>query len=220
MTESIKFPDEFQLQRPRQYYGSEDDPEAVLYCLARNALFDQALNSTLYVKFIDGDRKGSIARFVVDTQYKHRRAEIVHRWHNWSDQRPQYEIDGNWMAGTAKWDKRKNSCQLHLPSPEVVFLPNYQGLTIYQMFDRKAAKEKLLASPDQHDIDGKLLAVGDKVLYINTRYGSGSMLCHGVISEFRVSADSKGHSFTTIVKNDEGDEESAISYPWQMIWRK
>lgn len=216
---TITFPDEFQLERKNNYFESAEDPEAVAYCEARNALFDQAINGTLYVKFVDGDRKGSIAKLHIDPSCQDRRAEITERYYRW-DQKNKFEIENAWIYGTAKWDKRKNSCQVHLPDPDLIFLPNYQGPTVYQMFDRKAAKEELLKNPEQKDIDGNILAVGAKVLYINARYGSGFVLCHGTIKEFKVSADSKGHSFTTIVKNDEGEEESSISYPFQMIWKK
>jgi hypothetical protein len=215
----IDFPDEFQLQRVG-YFKTEDDPDAVAYCAARNTLFEKAANGTLYVKFIDGDRKGSIARVQIDSAYNHHHAEIseVRRYYSNSEQ--QFEITNAWFCCIAKWDKRKNSCQLMLPNPNVIFLPNYKGPTIYEMFDKKAAKEELLKNPDQRDIDGEPLSVGDKILYINARYGSGFVLNHGVIKEFKVSADSKGHSFTTIVKSDNGDEESSISYPSQMIWKK
>lgn len=213
-----EFPDEYQLQRVG-YFDVEDDPTAVAYCAARNALFDQAVNGTLYVKFIAGDRKGSIARVQIDPSFNHHRAEISSVRRYYSDSRQQFEITNTWIYGIARWDKRKNSCQVHLPNPEVIFLPNYQGPTVYEMFDKKAAKEALLKNPDQHDIDGKLLSVGDKVLYINARYGSGFVLCHGTIKEFKVTADSKGHSFSTIVQLDGDDEESSISYPSQMIWK-
>ncbi len=220
MTEAITFPDEVALSISGYYFKTIDNPEAVEYCNALNAFYEKAKNGTLYIKFIDGDRKGSIARFTLNPEYRYKPAEVVHKYHSRWDAELQYEISNYYLFGTAKWDKRKNSCQVHIPSRDIVILPNYTGPTVYQMFDRKAAKEELIKNPDQHDIDGKLLSVGDKVLYINARYGSGFVLCHGTIKEFKVSADSKGHSFTTIVKNDDGDEESSISYPTQMIWKK
>jgi hypothetical protein len=214
----FEFPDEFQLPQVPQYFETEDDPLAVSYCAARNALLDKILGGKLYVKFIAGDRKGSIAKVQMDPEVVYGRAVMQSR--SWQGE-TQYMITNPYIfGGIAKWDKRKNSCQLSLPDASVIFLPNYTGPTVYEMFDRKAAKNELLKDPDQRDIDGKLLSVGDQVLYINARYGSGFLLCHGAIKEFKVVADSKGHSFTTIVKNDEGDEESSISYPTQMIWKK
>ena len=218
---TITFPDEYQLERTgSNYFETEDDPEAVAYCVARNALYDQMVNGTLYVKFIDGDRRGSIARIHLDPDYRPTTAEVTRRYYSRWDEKHQYEIENQWFCAVAKWDKRKNSCKLMLPHKDVIFLPNYQGPTAYQMFDKKAAREELLKSPDQRDIDGRLLSIGDKVLYINARYGTGFELCHGTIKEFKVSVDSKGHAFVTIVQNDGSEEESAISYPTQMIWKK
>lgn len=216
----IKFPDEFQLTRTEHYFEREDDPAAVAYCLARNELYRRAQVGAVYIKFIDGDRKGSIARLTIDPKYNQKLAEIRRRPTYYSSDKTAYEIDWYFFSGIAKFDKPKRSCQVSLPEASVIFLPNYTGPTVYQLFDRKAAKQKLLVDPDQRDIDGEILAIGDKVLYINTRYGSGSELCHGTIKEFKVTADSKGHSYTTIVQNDEADEESSMSYPFQMIWRK
>ena len=219
----MKFPDEFRLVRPvNHYFDDPADPEAVAYIAARNELYDRMMNGTLFVKFISGDRKGSIARMKPDPRYADHpqpRASIKDAHRYWND--PQrYQVDWAWFSGICKWDKRKNSCQLTMPDADAVFLPNYDGPTIYEMFDRKAAKTELLKNPDQTDIDGNVLAIGDKVLYINARYYAGMELCHGTIQEFKVTADSKGHSFTTVVKNDEADEVSSISYPWQMIYKK
>jgi hypothetical protein len=218
------FPDTFDLQTPSQhYFDSETDADAVAFCNARNALLDQAINGTLYIKFVDGDRKGSIAKLVIDVEehpYNERKAEVERCRSSWSNEKVQYQIDNTYFFGTAKWDKRKNSCKVSFPSKEIVFLPNYEGPTVYEMFDKKAAKEELLKNPDQHDIDGKLLAVGDKVLYINARYGSGFGMCHGTIKEFKVVADSSGHSFTTVVQMDGEDQLSSISNPSEMIYKK
>ena len=219
MTKALKLPDELRLELKSNYFKTEDDPDAVAYCETRNALYEKAKVGKLYVKFVDGDRKGSIARVQLDPNQNENYAEIINGYGSWNREST-YEVKNQWIWGTAKWDKRKNSCQIHVPSHELVILPNYEGPTIYEMFDRKAAKEALIKNPDQRDIDGKVLAVGDKVLYINARYGSGFVLCHGTIKEFKVSADSKGHAFTTIVTLDGDDMESSISYPSQMIWKK
>ncbi len=214
-----KYPDELRLELNANYFA-KDDPEALAYCETRNAMYDKAVAGTLYVKFVDGDRKGSIARVHVDPNSPVQHAQLTERYYSRWNQDTPFEIDNKWIYGTAKWDKRKNSCQVTIPHKDIVLLPNYEGPTIYQMFDKKAAKEELLQNPGQHDIDGKLLSIGDQVLYINARYGSGFVLCHGTIKEFKVSVDSKGHSFTTIVQNVDGKEESSISYPHEMIWKK
>jgi hypothetical protein len=218
------FPDEFKLEALYKcYFDTEDDSAAVAFCNARNALLDQAINGTLYVKFVSGDRKGSIAKVVIDVEehpYNKCNAEIEQCRTSWFRDTVQYQIENTYFYGTAKWDKRKNSCKIFFPDRDTVFLPNYEGPTVYEMFDKKAAKEELLKNPDQHDIDGKLLAVGDKVLYINARYGSGFGMCHGTIKEFKVVADSSGHSFTTVVQMDGEDQLSSISNPSEMVYKK
>jgi hypothetical protein len=223
MNKQITFPDEFVLETPKSYYAdSEDSPEHLAFCNARNALRDQAVNGTLYVKFVSGDRKGSIAKVVIDLEEHpyNKRDASMERAHSYHNDPVRYQISDSMFFGTAKWDKRKNSCKLSFPDRDTVFLPNYEGPTVYEMFDKKAAKEELLKNPAQHDIDGKLLAVGDKVLYINARYGSGFGMCHGTIKEFKVVADSSGHSFTTVVQLDGEDQVSSISNPSEMIWKK
>ena len=130
---------EFKLQIPsKSYFDSETDNEAVAFCNARNALLEQAKNGTLYVKFISGNRKGSIARVHVDGNERPHdvlQAEIVKS--NWSKNKTQYQIQNPYFYGTAKWDGRKNSCKLDMPGRDFVFLPNYQGPTVYEMFDKK-----------------------------------------------------------------------------------
>lgn len=221
---AITFPNEFRLSTPRRsYFDERDDAEAVAYCNARNALLEQAIKGTLYVKFVAGDRKGSIAKVHIDTEehpYNERKAEIIEKYRGHWDKKTQYEIENSYFFGTAKWDKRKNTCKLTMPSEDTVFMPNYQGPTVYEMFDKKAAKTELLKNPEQFDIDGKPLAIGDKVLYINARYGSGFGMCHGTIKEFKAVVDSSGHSFTTVVQNDDGDQVSSISNPSDMIYKK
>lgn len=218
----MKLPDELKLKRTSYYVKDENDPEALAYCETLNYLYSKAKNGTLYVKFVDGDRKGSIAKVKVDDTggAYYRPATIVRRRATWANYEEPFEIEADRFYGTAKWDKRKNSCQIVVPSQELVILPNYEGPTIYEMFDKKAAKAAALENPEQTDIDGKLLSVGDEVLYINARYGSGFVLCHGIIKEFKAVADSKGTSITTIVQLKDDDMLSAIANPSQMIWKK
>ena len=128
---------ELKLQTPSKcYFDSETDNEAVAFCNTRNALLEQAINRTLYVKFIDGDRKGSIARVQIDIKqhpYNERKAEIVQKRSYHYKDKVQFEIENSYFFGTAKWDGRKNSCKLDMPGRDFVFLPNYQGPTFYEM---------------------------------------------------------------------------------------
>lgn len=214
----MKLPDEYQL--PRIYtFKTENDPVALDFVKVRNALVDRLQNSTLYVKFIKGDRAGSIAKVQCDSPGMNEKSSIERRL-SWSSREDLWEVKNPYFSLRAKWDKRKNNCHLLLPNDEVVFLPNYNGPTVYEMFDKKAAKEEALKNPNQHDIDGKLLSIGDEVLYINARYGSRFELCHGTIQEFKVTSDSRSNRVTTVVKNADADEVSSITDPTTMIWRK
>ena len=76
-----------------------------------------------------------------------------------------------------------------------------------------------MKNPDQKDIDGNILNIGDNVLYINARYGSGMELCHGKIKEFKAKVDSRRTEIFTVVENAEG-VLSTISHSHCMIWKK
>jgi hypothetical protein len=87
------------------------------------------------------------------------------------------------------------------------------------LFDAKAAKAEILKNPDQKDINGKVLGVGDRVLYINARYGSRMILDQGTVKEFLAAANSKGHSIATVITSEDGGEESSLQYPESMVYR-
>ena len=223
MNEQIIFPDEYTLEIPSYELESPTDPAAVEFCKARKALLEKARAGKLFIKFVNGDRKGSIARVVLDPQEHiktfNEDCQIIYCRVPFTDT-VLYKIDNPYFFGVAKWDKRKNSCEVHFPSRDIVFLPNYDGPTVYEMFDKKAAKEDLLKDPNQLDVDGKKLEIGDKVLYINARYGSGFTLCHGTIVEFKATVHLAGHYFTTVIKNDHVDEVSSITITSEMVWKK
>jgi hypothetical protein len=211
----MKLPDEYAF--PKVYsFEREDDPEALQFIKIRNYLRERLLNGTLYVKFVKGNRAGSIAKVECDGPGMNEKSSLIYHG-TWG---PRWIIDNPYFSLRAKWDKRKNSCHLLLPNEEVVILPNYQGQTVYEMFDKKSAKEAALKNPNQYDIDGKLLEIGDEVLYINARYGSGFELCHGAIQEFKAASDSYGNTISTIVKHADSDQVSSISNPTTMIWKR
>ncbi|AGR48113.2 hypothetical protein SmphiM12_481 [Sinorhizobium phage phiM12] len=213
---TITFPDEFRLERV-YYITGKDDPKALAYIEAHNALLDQMLNGTLYIKFVDGDRKGSIAK--IKPRYEKVNKAAIRSSSSFYDR--SYSLENDYFFVVASWDRRKNKVQLTLPSRDVIFLPNYKGPTVYELFDSKAAKQAALENPDQYDVDGKLLNIGDKVLYINARYGSAFQLCHGAIREFKAVVNSKTKTITTIVQNDaDFSELSAIASPHLMIYKK
>lgn len=216
----MRLPDEFILDT-RGYYDTFYDPHALKAIEQQHVLIDKLIDGKLFVMFVSGDRKGSIARVELEPGISYQsqpHAAVEQTRYSWDNIK--YEIKPGWLYLVAKWDKRRNSCKFTAPNPEIVFLPNYEGPTVYQMFDKKAAKEALLKSPDERDIDGKTLVIGDEVLYINARYGSGFRLTHGTIMEFKAVVDSNGHVISTIVAEKETGLISTITYSSDMIWKK
>lgn len=231
----MTLPDEFQLHYPRHEkkpgnlyadsYGNgfdqEDDPKALEYLAQQHALIDKFVEGSLYIKFIDGDRKGSIAKVIPNTKTfgnnAAKKASIRNRYGSFNHK--PYSFENERFYAIATWNGRSNKVQINLPNREIVFLPNYTGPTVWEKFDAKAAQKEILKSPDQKDIDGNILAIGDPVLYINARYGSGMTLEHGTVKEFKVSVDSKKHEIFTIVQNSDG-VESKITNSHNMIFKK
>ena len=217
----IDLPDEFQLVQPAYSFETPDDPAALLYVEQVKTLQEKMYEETLYIKFIDGDRKGAIAKVI--PQYPDRKypCEISYSpgYSSWDKKR--YKFHNEHLFGYATWAdiKRKNKVQVFRPNRDVVFLPNYTGPSVWALFDHKAAKAEALKNPDQTDIDGNVLAIGDPVIYINARYGSGMELCHGTIKEFKASVDSRKKEIWTIVTSTEG-VESKISNSSYMIYKK
>lgn len=82
----------------------------------------------------------------------------------------------------------------------------------------KKEGQKLLQQ-DVEDIDGNKLLKGDKVLYMNLRYGSGGALCHGTVKDFKAHA--RGGYVSVIIENDYCDgEESECRQPYNQIFKK
>lgn len=208
-------------------FTDKKDPKVVEYVSAVREMQKKAAAGELYIKFIDGNRKGSIARVVPNKRVYGadaiRPVKIEESW-GWieaqADRGAGYRIKDDRFHVIANWDKRNNKAQFDLPSEDIIFLPNYSGPTVWELFDSKAAKENVLKNPMQKDIDGKLLKVGDKVLYVNARYGSGMSLNHGTIKEFKVVVNSKHTEISTVVARDTDKLLSTISDSSQMIYKK
>ena len=174
----------------------------------------------IYVKFVMGDRKGSIAKFIPDHRGvrvnvdNHARIWVPNKSGMQSGHRFNFSSYGHYT-----WDGRRNKVKGSLHSRETVWLPDYMGPTVWEKFDAKAAKAAAIENPDVTDIDGKSLDTGDKVLYINARYGSAMELDHGTIVRFEAKANSLGTEVFVIVANAKG-VESKIGSPAAMIWKK
>jgi hypothetical protein len=123
----MQFPNEYQLELKKHYLETHDDPEALAFCAARNELFDRAQRGELFGKFIDGDRKGSIARLTIDPKYNQKRCEIRRRPSYYRDSKETFELDWYFFAAIAKWDKPKRSCHSFTTIVTMVVMKNHQS---------------------------------------------------------------------------------------------
>lgn len=197
-------------------FKNEDDPVAVAY-LDQLKEVHAALNAgTLYCRFIDGDRKGSIARLEPEPGCVNNEPGI--RWFNSYSKQFNWKFERDYFSTICRWDKRKNKVKLFLPHRDAELLLDYNGPTVWQKFDANAAKQEALANPNQCDIDGNLLEINDNVLFINARYGARMVLSFGRIAEFKAVANSYGTTITTIIESEAG-EKSELLYPEDMVYK-
>lgn len=174
----------------------------------------------VYIGITSGERKGSIAyihSFDGNFDYKKREPSIRYTRGSWDDR---VLIDGDTLYCVIGWEKRRNKVKWATYQDGTVYLPDYEGPTIWEKFDKKAAEAKALEDHEVEDSEGNLLAVGDRVIYINARYGSGARLERGEIIEIKMKVDVHGEnqyvSSHVIINNDEG-ERSDIQKPWLSI---
>lgn len=224
----LVLPDELALKNPESnLFENKEDPRVIEYVSLIKHVQKKAQKGELYIKFIDGDRKGSIAKVIPNEKSMGKDAirdvEIEERYERpWNSREYSrfYRIQNDHFYVIATWEKRSNRVQLTLPSDEIVFLPNYTGPTVWSLFDSKSAKAKVLSNPNQKDIDGRILKIGDEVLYINARYGSGMELNHGKIKEFKAEVNSKRAQIWTVVERNSDQEISTIRHSEEMIYKK
>lgn len=200
-------------------FGPKDQEQADAILAQYQEVYDAIVAGTAYIRFYDGDRKGSIARIAFDPAYRdHERPCFKQAWRG-RDSEINQDFAHCSFACVATWDGRKNKVKVYVARYDNEVLLDYHDGTVWEKFDAKAAKEALLKNPNQTDINGHVLTVGDPVLYINARYGSRMTLEEGTVVEFLVSVDSKGHSFTTVIESPTG-ELSSLQYPESMVYRK
>lgn len=164
----------------------------------------------VYVK--EGDYEGSIAKFtlsesLINTPLYRRvlsREEI-------------YNLKCIFQ-GKLSWKGKRNNPKFSLwyRTCDVILNASPED-EIFKRFDIKKEKEKLLKQ-EVYDIDGETLSLGDEVLYINTRYGQGSSLCHGVVKEFK--PDVRGGFLSVLIHNSQLDQDSVCNNPEFQIFKK
>lgn len=163
-----------------------------------------------YIKILTGDYKGSIAKFTrSDTCMP---SDVVN-YRTYSNTHK--NVTCAWW-GRLSWLGKRNNPQFHLNGSNCTFLDGYTGHTLLCYRDFKADKEDLLATAELTDVNDKLLTVGDQVLYINLRYGSGGKLSQGVVTGFK--AHVRQDYVSLLVKSTDG-EESELSVPHQQVYK-
>lgn len=200
-------------------FADENDPVALDYLGKLKAVKEALGSDRLYCRYVDGDRKGSIAKLTPDPNYSHiedRMPEI--RYSSYRSQNgPWYQFENDMFFMIATWKGRKNKVKESWSYySQFEFIIGDDIDTVWCKFDAKSAKEEVLKNPDQKDIDGNILNVGDKVMFVNARYGSRMVLERGTVKEFKVVVDSKKTSISTVIENGEG-VLSTLSYSEDMV---
>ena len=202
-------------------FADQNDPKALEY-IDQFKLAKAALNEgRLYLRYLDGDRKGSIARLIPNPEYQALRfREPGIRYVSSAFQKgPWYCFESDVLYVIATWKGRKNRVRETVHNRNAFELLIGDDIeTVWEKFDSKTAKEVVLQNPDQRDIDGNILAVNDRVMFINVRYGSRMVLERGTIKEFKVVVDSKKTSISTVIENDHGIL-STLSHPTDMVYK-
>ena len=175
----------------------------------------------VYIQITSGERKGSIAYIKkLDPDYQNIEARLSYRSRNFRGSYL-YHVENYWLCVILGWDKRRNQIKWST-NDHCEYLRNYKGPTVWKKFDKKAVEKKLLKETVILDRENNELKVGDRVLYINARYGSAATLDRGTIEDIKISAtkttysDKEYHTIHVKIKNNNGSE-SDIKTPHSSI---
>lgn len=170
-----------------------------------------------HVCVLDGDYKGSIAKFTVDDELEnsgYRADELYYPVHNGTKW---FNVKYYW-DGRLSWKGKRNNPKFTLMDSTCEVILGYEGEEVFKRFNLKVEGEKLL-SQDTYDIDGNKLSKGDKVLYLNIRYGIGGTLCHGIVKSFKAHARD-GYVSVIVENKDNPAEESECHQPFNQIYKE
>ena len=165
-----------------------------------------------HVRIKGGDYDGSIALFTADDD-KFDRGVYVRMM----SREERYNLHYHWF-GKLSWKGKRNNPKFTLMDSTCDVLLDYEGDTVLKRFNLKEESKKLLNEAKLEDIDGNILSKGDKVLYMNLRYGSGGSLCHGTIKDFKAHA--RDGYVSVIIREDNSGEESNCNYPSSQVYKK
>ncbi len=170
-----------------------------------------ALHKGFYVSVFRGDYAGSIAKYIPQRSLSADDV-VIKRGHGstyW------------YLTGVSAYSKGKLKYKGQKYTPRVDLyecriLLDYVGEEVYCKKDYQSISDSLL-SEDVLDTQGNALKVGDKVLYLNLRYGCGGKLCTGTILKFK--AKPKSGSVSVIIQQEGSEQESQCNYPSMQIYK-
>jgi len=195
-----------------QFAGSESDLLSDEGFLKIKEIHEHLLRQGwCHVRVKGGDYDGSIAKFTVDNTLTENRLY----WRMYCSE-PRYGVNCYW-CGKLSWKGKRNNPQFTVMNNTCEVLLGYEGDEILHRLNLNKEGKKLLEQPI-YDIDNKYLSVGDKVLYMNLRYGSGGCLCHGVVKEFKPHV--RDGYVSVIITHSSGEEESECRQPYNQIYKK
>lgn len=195
-------------------FSDQNDPEILEYLDKLKQVYTAFIAGRLYIKFVEGDREGSVAKVEANPNYNEPKEPLIQS--SYSGRQSCLRLYNNRFNAIATWKGRRNKIQIVLPDREAIFLIGDNIETVWCKVDYSDLKAEIQKNPEQVDIDGTTLAVDDKVYYINARYGSRMTLSRGKIKEFKVVVNQNKTEITTVIEAEDG-ELSSISYPESMV---
>jgi hypothetical protein len=130
----------------------------------------------IYVQVLRGDWAGSIA-ILSDLKF------FEPSYTRCYGREDVFDLIGGSFTGYLIWNGRKNKVKFTTHSGNFGYLPDHEGGTHYQRVDKKALAEKIIAKTEFLDRFGRPLNIGDSVIYADIRYGAGTCLEKGKVTE-------------------------------------
>ncbi len=166
-----------------------------------------------YIKVIGGDYDGSLAKFTISDTCKKDKFE-------YRGGRSGINIKTYW-SGRLSWKGKRNTPKFNITHSSCIIVEPEDGEVVETnlvMYNIKAEAAKLLEE-DTCDVEGNILSVGDKVVYMNLRYGCGGRLCKGTIKSFKAHAR-QGYVSVIIENTKDVNEQSECRYPEMQVMKE
>lgn len=197
--------------RGSHFYGIEEELLKDEGLIKLKQVYDHLMaEGYCHVRVKGGDYDGSIAKFTLDTEEKYEKLYF----RSWGD-KLSFIVKRYWL-GRLSWKGKRNNPAFTIKPSNCDIILDYEGEEVLKRFDLKKEGKKLLEK-DTYDIDFNKLSIGDKVLYLNLRYGQGGCLCHGIVKDFKAHA--RDGYVSVIIKNIDSAEESECRQPYNQIYK-